>query len=185
MTTDRKIASFYQHVDSADPEADVARILTLHSEWWAANQGADIPRMRPNFPEGPHYLMFNLQGHPYYGIEEKVRLWEHYGTQINVPLAPETRVVQFVLDGDLAWLAAEILYTLEETGSEGLAALSAGYQPTVSKHRIRSTECYRRDDGEGKPDWRMWHFHCSPLPTADEARPAFGDTAAQRGELVP
>jgi hypothetical protein len=29
----------------------------------------------------------------------------------------------------------------------------------------------------------MWHFHCSPLPAADAARPGFDDTALARGGL--
>ena len=52
-------------------DRDRERILYLHREWWEANNGLDIPRMSRVFPEGDHYLMFNLQGHPYYGIAEK------------------------------------------------------------------------------------------------------------------
>jgi hypothetical protein len=49
--------------------------------------------------------------------------------------------------------------------------------------RGRSTEIYKRDDGEGRPIWKMWHFHCSPLPPADALRPGFKDTAQSRGGL--
>ncbi|MFC5994665.1 YybH family protein [Pseudonocardia hispaniensis] len=185
MSTTPQIAAYRQFIDSADPDADVAAVLHIHREWWNANCGVDIPRMRPNFPDGQNYVMFNLQGHPYYGIDEKVRLWEHYREELNIPELPETRIVQFVLQGDLAWLAAEVIFTLGEVGERGLGASSAGYRPSLSRHRIRSTECYRRDDGNGNPDWRMWHFHCSPLPDADEPRPPFGDSARQRNELVP
>lgn len=186
MSTTPQIAAFSQFIDTTDPDADAAAILHAHREWWNANCGVDIPRMRPNFPEGPNnYLMFNLQGHPYYGIVEKVALWEHYHKELNIPEQPETRIVQFVAQGDLAWIAAEVLFTLGEVGEKGLGASSAGYKPSVSRHRIRSTECYRRDDGNGNPEWRMWHFHASPLPAADEPRPPFGDSARDRGELVP
>lgn len=179
------IATFNQRTESADAERDVADILHLHHEWWVANNGLDVPRMRANFPVGANYLMFNLQGHPYYGIEEKTALWEHYRQEIEVPEEPVSRIVQLVLEGNVAWLAAEVLFTLGEVGAGGIGASSAGYRPTASKHRIRSTECYLRDDGAGEPVWRMWHFHCSPLPDADETRPPFGDTARERGELVP
>lgn len=166
-------------------EADAAAILNAHAEWWAANHGLDIDRMRSSFPAGDRYLMFNLQGHPYYGIEEKTKLWAHYADQIEVPEEPVTRVVRLELRGDMAWLAAEVLFTLGEKVEGGIGATSAGYEPQTSKHRIRSTEVYHRDDGDGNPRWTMWHFHCSPLPSADEPRPPFGDTARDRGELVP
>ncbi len=185
MPTNLKVAAYDEMIDSPTAEADIAAIRHLHDEWWAANRGCDIPRMVPNFPEGPHYLMFNLQGHPYYGIEEKTKLWEFYSDKLDVREVPETRIVEFVLKGDVAWLAAEIIYTLGEVGGGGVAATSTGYQPTINRHRVRSTECYLRNDGTGRPEWRMWHFHCSPLPTADEPRPGFGDTARERGELVP
>lgn len=183
MTTTR-IARFVQEIGPGVTEEDIDTILHLHREWWEANHGIDIARMRVCFVQGGSYHMFNLQGHPYYGIAEKVRLWEHYQKQLEIPENPRTVVVQFVAEGNMAWLTAEVLFPLRETGSEGLGATSTGYNPS-EQHRIRSTECYRRDDGEGNAVWRMWHFHTSPAPDADEERPAFGDTARSRGELVP
>ncbi|MCV7236345.1 Cif family virulence factor [Mycobacterium branderi] len=172
-------------MNSSTPDADIDAILHAHREWWISNQGGDIPRMVPNFPVGENnYVMFNLQGHPYYGIAEKVKLWEHYNQQVFSPDVPVSRIVQFVLEGDVAWIAADVLFTLTEIGDEGLAAPSSAFHVDTSM-RVRSTECYLRDDGEGAPKWTMWHFHCSPAPDADEPRPAFGDTARSRGELVP
>lgn len=178
------VARFRQHVGTGVSDDDVAEILRLHRQWWDANHGIDIPRMQACFPAGSNYHMFNLQGHPYYGIAEKTALWELYAVQIEVTSPPPTQIVQFVADGDLAWLSAEVIFPLREVGDTGLGTTSTGYRPS-EQHRVRSTECYRRDDGSGNPQWRMWHFHCSPAPNADDPRPAFGDTARDRGELVP
>jgi hypothetical protein len=43
--------------------------------------------------------------------------------------------------------------------------------PEVQKMviRFRYTEIYKRDDGAGNPEWKMWHFHCSPAPEGNEA----------------
>lgn len=183
--SERATGTFSTRVNSPSPDEDVATIVHLHREWWGANHGVEIPRMVPNFPSGENYVMFNLQGHPYYGIREKVALWESYGKELVIPEEPITRIVQLVVEGNAAWLAADVLFTLGEVGEKGLAAPSAGYKPSLSRHRIRSTECYLRDDGEGEPVWKMWHFHGSPAPDADEPRPPFGDTARSRGELVP
>lgn len=182
--TESKAARFVQYVGSDVSDDDVAEILRLHREWWDANHGVDIPRMQQCFPEGDNaYHMFNLQGHPYYGLAEKTALWEHYAKELDIPSDPPSQVVQLVADGNLAWLSAEVLFPLREIGESGLGTTSTGYRPT-DQHRVRATECYRRDDGNGNAVWRMWHFHCSPAPDADDPRPAFGDTARSRGELV-
>ena len=48
--------------------------------------------------------------------------------------------------------------------------------------RIRSTEIYQRDDGTGRPIWKMWHFHCSPTAGENDARVPFGDSYANRAK---
>jgi hypothetical protein len=73
-------------------ESDKAAILSLHKDWRTANGGLDIPLMRTVFPVGDAYLMFNLNGHPYFGIEEKTALWEYYQTRlVTRMLAPAWR----------------------------------------------------------------------------------------------
>ena len=51
-------------------EADREEILRLHRWWWESNFTFDIPKMRSVFA-GERYLQYNLNGHPYYGLEEK------------------------------------------------------------------------------------------------------------------
>ena len=46
----------------------------------------------------------------------------------------------------------------------------------------RSTEVYKRDDGEGGKEWRMWHFHCSTRPEREIPPPKTAqDTSRARG----
>src|SRR3981081_950251 len=96
------------------------RILYLHREWGDANNGLDIPRMARVFPEGDHYLMFNLQGHPYYGIAEKKKLWEFYQNEVEIDL-PITRVVRLQIDGNMAWLPAAANFKVRAAGARGRA----------------------------------------------------------------
>lgn len=179
-----QIARHYQNVGPGVSEEDVQKLLELHNRWWYANHLIDIPLMQTCFVEGTPYHMFNLQGHPYYGLAEKTKLWEFYKTQLRLAVDPPRQIVQFLAQGDLAWLSAEIVFPVQEVGDKGLDTRGTNYDPKDSL-RIRSTECYRRDDGNGNPEWRMWHFHCSPAPDADDPRPAYGDTARERGELIP
>ena len=156
-------------------------ILAVHRDWWESNHGLRIPLMAGCFPSGPNYFMFNLQGHPYFGIDEKIKIWEFYADQIEVTEVPEIAVIRLEISGDMAWLACEGIFPLREVGSEGVAAEGLQASAEIIPFRIRATEVYQRDDGESNPAWKMWHFHCSPSPPADEPRPALGGTANERG----
>jgi hypothetical protein len=162
-------------------EHDRSAILDVHKKWWESNHGLRIPMMAECFPSGPNYFMFNLQGHPYFGIDEKIKLWEFYAPQIEVVEIPEIHVMKLEISGDMSWLACEGIFPIREIGAEGVAAESMEVGADVMPFRIRATEVYQRDDGEGNPVWKMWHFHASPSPPDDEPRPAFGDTSTERG----
>jgi hypothetical protein len=164
-------------------ESDKGAILRLHKDWWEANNGLDIALMRTAFPAGDAYLMFNLNGHPYFGIEEKTTLWEYYSTRLIVGLS-DVRILRLDIGADMAYIACEGLFPvtfldLDEDGNPIPRGNSGdGWQ---AEQPIRATEIYKRDDGAGEPVWKMWHFHATPLPAADEPRPAFDDTYASRG----
>jgi ketosteroid isomerase-like protein len=164
----------------AEDEAEIRRI---HRQWWTANHGLDIPKMRECF--APEYLMWNLNSHPYYGLAEKVKLWEAYRKEIAIPQPVEVWDVRVTVEGDMGYVTCEGVLpiaarTQAGTGAEYLATKGVG--ETVP-FRFRETSVYRRDDGRGNKVWKMWHFHCSPLAPEDEPRPpvwAFGDTARER-----
>ena len=155
-------------------EDDRREILRLHQDWWEANRDWDIPKMRSVFA-GERYLQYNLNGHPYYGLGEKTKLWEALAGSITIPDISEPIDLRLEIVGDVAWLACENVVRVE---------LAPGLEvPGIPKtpFRIRSTEVYQRDDGEGNRRWKMWHFHCSRTAAEDEARLPFGDTYASRG----
>jgi hypothetical protein len=86
---------------------DKNQILTVHRRWWHANEQWDIPLMRTCFPVGPNDLMFNFNWHPYFGIEEKVQLWEYYKESGMTMDPPEVRLMKFEVIGDIAYIANE------------------------------------------------------------------------------
>jgi hypothetical protein len=154
-------------------EQDREEILRLHRDWWEANRDWDIPRMRTVFA-GERYLQYNLNGHPYYGLGEKTKLWEALAGAITIPdISPPIRL-RLEIAADMAWLACDNVVRV---------ALAAGLEvPGLPKtpFRIRSTEVYQRDDGSGNRVWKMWHFHCSPTAGDTDARMPFGDSYATR-----
>jgi hypothetical protein len=154
--------------------ADVEEILRLHSEWWEANRTMDHERMRKLFVEGDRYYQFNLNGHPYYGIDQKVRLWRAFGdASMTIPefSADENRRLE--IRGDMAWLACENVIRVEAPPE------SFGEIPRTP-FRVRSTEVYQREDAAGEPVWRIWHIHCSLAAPADAPRLGFDDTYESR-----
>ena len=156
-------------------EADREEILRLHRCWWESNFTFDIPKMRSVFA-GERYLQYNLNGHPYYGLEEKTRLWEALKGNVAIPEISEPIRLRLEIGSDMAWLACENIVRIEAKGGQAVPGLPA------APFRIRSTETYQRDDGLGNRVWRMWHFHCSPTAAENEPRLPFGDTFATRGK---
>lgn len=154
-------------------EKDRQEILRLHDVWWKANLDVDIPKMRTVFA-GEKYLMYNLNGHPYYGLEQKTKLWEALAKMLAIPEISEPKDLRLEIVGDVAWLACENIIRIQLTSGVEVPGL-----PTMP-FRVRSTEIYQRDDGTGNPIWKMWHFHCSPTAPDDAPRVPFGDTYASR-----
>lgn len=163
-------------------EQDRRDILKIHKDWWEANCGLDIPRMASCFPKGMNYLMFNANAHPYFGLDEKIRLWEWYRNELEIPEIADIRIMKLDIRGDMAWLGCEGIFPMRPIGASGTGSVTWKVDETeVTRFLIRASEVYERDDGEGNPVWKMWHFHASPLPPADEPRPSIGDTVEQRG----
>lgn len=163
---------------------DTDEIRRVHRQWWAANRGLDIERMAECF--APEYLMWNLNGHPYYSLDEKISLFRYYRDHLVPTEWPEVWDERITVSGDIAYLTAEgvlpVTASGEGSGSATLDAVVPLYErrgDTV-RVRFRETVVFRRDDGHGEPVWRIWHFHCSPLAPEDEPRPGFGDRAEER-----
>jgi hypothetical protein len=153
-------------------EADKAEILNLHREWWLSNEKLNVDRMVDNFAVGDSYFMFNLNKFSYFGVQEKVGLWE-YLHQWDVDWTElETFLITFEIWGDTAWLAVEGKALRKTSGPEGDRIL-----------RFRSTEIYHRDDGAGAANWRIWHLHVSESAPVEAPRPGTAETAEQHREF--
>jgi len=162
---------------------DETAILDLHRDWWEANHQLIIPLMEPVFPVGDDsYLMFNLNGHPYFGIKEKVALWKHYQKELEIVMYPDVQIMRLEISGDMAYICCEGIFPLRAIGQSGTGSVTWGLKDgDYDNFRLRATEVYQRDDGNGSPIWKMWHFHCSPMPPENEERPGLGGTPASRG----
>jgi ketosteroid isomerase-like protein len=166
--------------------ADEREIRRLHRQWWESNVGLDVERMRECF--APDYLMWNLNGHPYYSLDEKIHLFTYYKQHLVPTEPPELWDIRVTVDGDIAYVTSEGILPFTVTSDEGsgsglLDAATKLYERRGDQIlvRFRETTVFRRDDGHGNKVWKIWHFHASPLAPESEPRPGFGDTAASRG----
>jgi ketosteroid isomerase-like protein len=165
--------------------SDESEIRRVHRQWWASNVGLDVERMRECF--APEYLMWNLNGHAYYSLDEKVHLFEYYKQHLVPTEPPELWDVRVAVAGDMAYVTAQgfLPFTVRSDEGSGSALLDAVLplyerRDDVVLVRFRETSVFRRDDGRGNAAWKIWHFHASPLAPEDEPRPGFGDTARSR-----
>lgn len=169
---------------SAKPKAsaqnlarDRDQILAVSKMWWDANRTFSIPMMCEAFVGGEKFHGFNLNGHTYYAINEWVQLWEYLGHVMGPASGSaamsEPRDVRLVIRGDMAFLTAESTFTVNvlPTSDAQSAALPPAGQ--VARIPFRATEVFVREDHEGNPVWKMWHFHCSPHAPEGERRMGF------------
>jgi len=166
----------------ADDEREIRRV---HRQWWAANVGLDVDKMSECF--APDYLMWNLNGHPYFSLAEKQDLFRHYQSHMVPTEPPELWDIRVTVDGDMAYVTSEgilpvVMKSEEGSGSATMDGAAPHYERRgeLVRFRFRETVVFRRDDGRGNREWKIWHFHASPLAPPGEPRPGFGDTAAER-----
>jgi hypothetical protein len=165
-----------------DHDADREQLLKLHRDWYYSNYKINIPLMRTVFPVGAeNFLMFNLNDHPYFGVDDLANLWSYYAQTDDWGLC-EDYVIRIDVAGDMAYILSEGIFpawVVKDAEGNPIPADERIDKP----FRYRSTEIYKRDDGEGRPEWRMWHFHCSTRPPDDEipAAKTERDTGAARG----
>ena len=157
---------------------DTSEILRIHQQWWKANVGLDIGSMQQCFPSGDAFSMFNRNGFTYFGVDELTKLWEHY-SEGPPRLIQTVAVLRLVVGGDLAWLICELKYRRVSPVTSDDHWEPAGVDQVFGS---KATEIYHRDDGNGNPEWRMWHFQSGALHSGEENRPAFDD-AEQTNQL--
>jgi hypothetical protein len=71
--------------------------------------------------------MFNLNGHPYFGIDEKITLWKWYQKELDIPEKPDIRIMKLTIDGDMAWLGCEGIFPLRSLARAALAPRRGGW----------------------------------------------------------
>lgn len=161
-----------QQPNTKSLDHDTREVLRVHQQWWKANVGLDMAAMKECFPSGDSFSMFNRNGFTYYGVDELTKLWEHY-SQGPPRLIQTVAIVRLEVSSDMAWLICELKYRRVSPVTS-----DDHWEPANADEVFgsKATEIYHRDDGNGQPEWRMWHFQSGALHPAGENRPAFDDS---------
>ena len=155
---------------------DEDQILALHQAWFDAAANLDVEGAREVTVAGEHYLMFNTNGHVYEGFDEMAQLWRHYGETIALSTCQDDAKPVVTVDGNLAVLTCKREFMdISPLRSEGLGSsvMAPLDEEKPTRYPFFATEVYRRDDGAGNADWRIWQQHFSVIAPADEPRPGF------------
>jgi ketosteroid isomerase-like protein len=145
---------------------DVDAIVRVHDRWRESLLGLREEQMRTCYATGENLLMFNLSGAAYHGVDELAQLWDMLRQGVHFDRYDDLTEPVVTVEGDLAVLTVERAVMDLRTSGEtldvpfGAGTLQAGPSP-VAVH-FRGTEVYRRDDGDGRREWRIWHSAYTP-----------------------
>lgn len=145
-------------------DTDTTAILAVHNDWYAANVELVAESMIDFFPPGDAYLQFNLNGFTYNGAQDKAKLWRNlHELGAKIKTIGDTAAPNVEVFGDVALLTSE-------GECELMLPSPSGTLESSGSIRFRNTEFYRRDDGTGAPQWRIWHMHVSEAAKAGTAK---------------
>ena len=147
----------------SNEKLDVEAVLAVRKRWAKASVGLNIDEMRQCFVKGRQLDMWNRNGHAYYSVDELAQLWRHLSEFLDLTEFRDIELPHVTVVGDVAWI----------TCAHSLMDLAPRDGSPVRHYDMRCTEVLRRDDGEGKPEWRIWHCHYSVRAPEGERRPGF------------
>lgn len=161
---------------TTEEQHDINEVWRLHRDWMEANRQQSTPLMRQTFVGGDKFHGFNLNGHEYVTIEEWATLWDTFNPDLKMTNV-ETSNERIVMKGNVGWVTYDGTLTLKATRPHGAGIAKDTHIPfgedgtlTVPFH---GTDVCVKEDENGEPNWKMWHFHCSPQAPAGSRKPGF------------
>ena len=133
--------------------ADRAALLALYYQFRIINDALDGASLPTIWDADPENVFFNSNGHNYYGINDWLRLWDHYRPQLRVAVAGGSGRVRITIREDTGLIVDDHSghsRVREWAGSHATPA-------TVDNACSRDTMvCARRGD-----TWKVIHAHFS------------------------
>lgn len=139
-----------------------SEIQRLHDAWFKANAGLRGDLLE-DILAAEKFFNYNLNGYAYYGLSEMEKLWSpaHMPSAFDLRAIINERNLRIEATDTMGWLTVEADVELAMKLDQGSGDMRGEGEVVLMPFRI--TECYQKDDGDGAPVWRMWHFHCSQI----------------------
>ncbi len=135
-------------------EQDKKELLQLHLDYLDANtNNLDEALLRQAWSADPACVFFNSTGYNYYGIEDWLKLWQHFRPRLENTEPRRSQDVRLIGNGQVASIVCVRTARITWKGDEETP-------PFANKlWRSRSTEvCMREGD-----KWKCVHVHISHL----------------------
>jgi hypothetical protein len=133
-------------------EADRAALLRLYYDFRLANDALDGTALRKVWSADPSTVFFNTNGHAYHGLDDWLKIWDHYRTRLQLVKPGGSGTIRITVRGDMA------LITDDRVGRYW-RWMGREDQPDflVDKPYIRATQVCLREGG----GWKVVHAHFS------------------------
>lgn len=141
-------------------EADGRQVLALHHAFMAANDALDSEALRKIWSRDARCWFFNSNGHTYYGLEDWLRIWDHYRTRIRALRPYKPGALQIWIRGDMGLIVGDRVARYFDWIST-----SEPVPPLFTWPYLRHTQACVREDGT----WKIVHAHFSSM--AEGPRP--------------
>lgn len=154
-------------LDMLGTDTDRSAIIAVHERWRKSQVGWDAELMRTCKAKGSAFLQYNLSGHVLHGVDQLVALWKEMSQIVDLAESEDLADLRLELDGDLAVLSIDrsvMRFRTREDITLGAGNAAVTFRKSGTEVFFRSTETYRRDDGEGNPEWRIWRAHYDRVP---------------------
>jgi hypothetical protein len=131
---------------------DHRRLLRLYYDFRLANDGLNDAALRKLWSAGPGHVFFNTNGHAYYGLDDWLRIWDHYRTRLELVKPGASGRIRITVRGDMALITdGEVGRYWRWRGQEEEPSF------LVDKPYIRATQVCVKERGE----WKVMHAHFS------------------------
>lgn len=143
-----------------------AEVFEVHDRWRRSQVGWNVDLMRSCKALDDNFLQFNLSGQVFTSADQLAELWGMLRQALVLEASEDLDQPNIIVDGDLAvlTLSRSVMHIraasgrFDAPGGNGRPPVTFTDSATTLVY-FRSTETYRKDDGRGNPEWRMWRAH--------------------------
>jgi hypothetical protein len=149
----------------------VEEIRAVHERWRQSQLGWNIEEMKACKAKGDNFLQYNLDCKIYRGSNALGELWKAMREHVDLVEAEDLAELNIIVSGDIGVLSMDLgvmRFRAPKRFSIDTGIWSMTFEEEGTEVFYRTTEIYRKDDGTGTPEWRMWRAHYDKVTGASK-----------------